>query len=134
MSSFDAANFKILIVDDDPLIRSFLEAFCEVNSYEAEFANNGFDALRLLEKNGEYGLVIVDFLMPQMHGIEFIKKARGKWRNLPIIAMSAWADVGNSFIEAGACLFLEKPFDPYVLEKEIEAIRNAGIDSLPGRI
>jgi hypothetical protein len=41
--------------------------------------------------------------------------------------MSAWDDVRNSLIEAGARLFFEKPFDPYVLEKEIEAIRNSGI-------
>ena len=55
-----------------------------------------------------------------------------RWRNLPVIAMSAWDDVGKSLIEAGACLFLEKPFDPYVLEKEIEVIRNAAMEDNPG--
>jgi len=129
MSSFHSRDFKILIVDDDPLIRSFLMAFCEVNNYEADFAINGTDALGLIEKNGSYLLAIVDFLMPKMHGVEFIRQVRERWRDLPIIAMSAWEDVGKSFIEAGACLFLEKPFDPYVLEKEIEAIRNAGMKS-----
>jgi hypothetical protein len=46
--------------------------------------------------------------------------------------MSAWEDAGKSLTEAGASLFLEKPFDPYVLEKEIEAIRNTGLKNLPG--
>lgn len=129
MSSFRTKDFKILIVDDDPLIRSFLKAFCEVNNYAADFAVDGTDALGLIEKNGSYFLAIVDFLMLKMHGVEFIRQVRERWRDLPIIAMSAWQDIGKSFIEAGAYLFLEKPFDPYILEKEIEAIRNADIRS-----
>jgi DNA-binding response OmpR family regulator len=133
MNSIHSGDFKILIVDDDPLIRAFLQAFCEVNNYQAEFAGNGNDALRLLGENSSYLLVIADFLMPKMHGIEFIKRVKERWSDLPVIAMSAWDDVGKSLIEAGACLFLEKPFDPYVLEREIEVIRNAAFDSTPGR-
>ena len=132
MSSVEAGEFKILIVDDDPLIRDFLGAFCEVNGYRAKIASNGHDALSLLQEDGNYSLVIVDFLMPNMHGIEFMRQVREKWKTISIIAMSAWEDIGQSFIKAGACLFLEKPFDPYVLEKEIEAIRNEGIPSCPG--
>ena len=129
MSSFHSSGFTILIVDDDPLIRTFLQAFCEVNNYDAEFAGSGTEALSLLDKNRSYLLVIVDFLMPEMHGVEFIRQAKKKWRDIPIIAMSAWDDVGQSLIEAGACLFFEKPFDPYVLEKEIEIIRSAYMDN-----
>ncbi len=133
MNTFHSSDFKILIVDDDPLIRAFLKAFCEVNNYRAEFAVTGTDALKLLSENSSYLLVIVDFLMPRMHGIEFIKQVKERWRDLPVIAMSAWDDVGKSLIEAGACLFLEKPFDPYVLEREIEVIRSAALESNPGR-
>jgi len=133
MNAFHSSDFKILIVDDDPLIRTFLKAFCEVNNYQAEFADTGNDALRLLDESSSYLLVIVDFLMPRMHGIEFIKQVKKRWRDLPVIAMSAWDDVGKSLIEAGACLFLEKPFDPYVLEREIEIIRSAALNINPGR-
>ena len=132
MNAFHSSDFKILIVDDDPLIRDFLKAFCEVNNYRAEFAVTGADALRLLSENSLYLLVIVDFLMPRMHGIEFIRRVKERWRDLPVIAMSAWDDVGESLLEAGACLFLEKPFDPYVLEREIEVIRSAALQSNPG--
>ena len=131
MNSFHSSDFKILIVDDDPLIRAFLKAFCEVNNYRAEFAVTGADALRLLSENSSYLLVIVDFLMPRMHGIEFIRRVKERWRDLPVIAMSAWDDVGKSLLEAGACLFLEKPFDPYVLEREIEVIMSAALESNP---
>lgn len=132
MSSFHFSDFKVLIVDDDPLIRAFLKEFCEVNNYHAEFAANGADALKLLDENSSYLLVIVDFLMPRMHGIEFIKTVKDRWADLPVIAMSAWVDAGKSLMEAGACLFLEKPFDPYVLEREIEVIRSAAMGGNPG--
>jgi DNA-binding response OmpR family regulator len=122
-----ADDFKILIVDDDPLMRDFLRAFCEVNNYQAEFAADGREALGLLEEEGDYSLAIVDFLMPEMHGIDLIRQIRRKWKHISIIAMSAWDDIKKSFIDAGASLFLEKPFDPYVLEKQIEAIRNEGV-------
>src|SRR5512142_97412 len=115
MNAFHSSDFKILIVDDDPLIRAFLKAFCEVNNYRAEFAVTGADALMLLSENSLYLRVIVDFLLLRMHGIDFIRRVKERWRDLPVIAMSAWDDVGESLLEAGACLFLEKPFDPYVL-------------------
>ncbi len=43
-------GLRILVVDDDPSIRDFMRGFCEVNGYIADFAGNGFDALKLLEE------------------------------------------------------------------------------------
>jgi CheY-like chemotaxis protein len=60
--------------------------------------------------------------MPGMHGVEFIRQVKKKCPTLPIIAMSAYDHVKKPFAEFGANLFLQKPFDPYVLEKEIELI------------
>ncbi|TAN38548.1 MAG: response regulator [Nitrospirae bacterium] len=115
-------NFKILVVEDDSELRECLVDFCVVNGYQADYAGNGAEALKLMDQHGSYGLVIVDFLMPKMHGLEFVKQAKAHWANLPIIAMSAWDTVESSFLDAGACFFLQKPFDPYILEKEIESI------------
>ncbi len=129
-SSFNN-NFKVLIVNDDPYVRSFLTAFCEVNNYDASFASNGNDALNLIEQKGPYLLIIADFLIPNMRGIEFITQLRGRWKNIPVIALSSPGEVDKSLIEAGGCMFLEKPIDPYVLEKEVEAIRSAGIRAMP---
>ncbi len=125
-------DFKILIVEDDPGMRKFLGDFCIVNGYRAEFACNGSDALTRMKQNGSYDLIIADFLMPEMNGEEFIRRAKEKWINLPIIAMSAWEDVENSLIKAGAYMFLRKPFDPYVLEREIELLskKKAALSSL----
>jgi DNA-binding response OmpR family regulator len=111
--------FKILVVEDEPDIIQFMEEFCKLNGYEADFEPNGASALRCIEKEMPYGLAVVDFLMPGMHGVDFILHARKKWPDLPIIAVSAFDDAENPFLEAGAYLFLKKPFDPYVLEREI---------------
>ena len=113
---------RILIVDDDPSIRDVMKDFCEVNGYNAAFAGNGFDAIALIREEGPFGLVIADFLMPGMHGVEFIREIRNHWRALPVIAMSAWSDVKPSLMEAGACRFFAKPFDTQELESAIEEI------------
>ncbi len=114
--------FRILVVEDEPDMTQFMEEFCKINGYEADFAPNGASALRFMEKEISYGLAVVDFLMPQMHGVDFILNARKRWPDLPVIAVSAFDDAEDPFLEAGAYLFLKKPFDPYVLEREIALI------------
>lgn len=111
--------FRILVVEDEPDLTQFMEDFCKINGYEADFAPNGAVGLKCLETGTSYGLAVVDFLMPQMHGVDFILHAKKKWPELPIIAVSAFDDVEIPFRESGAYLFLKKPFDPYVLETEV---------------
>jgi DNA-binding response OmpR family regulator len=115
-------NFKILVVEDDLDFRNFLVDFCDINGYQADVAANGADALKLVMKNGVYDLAIVDFLMPEMHGTNFVEQVRNKGKHFPIIAMSAWGDVEEIFKEAGATVFMKKPFDPCLLEEEIKRI------------
>jgi DNA-binding response OmpR family regulator len=111
---------KILIVDDEVEGRHLLSEVCRSIGYEVECAVNGADALAFLER-AVYNLVIVDYMMPKMNGVEFVKKARERWTSLPIIAMSA-VDAEDLFIKAGAELFLQKPFNYKILEKEIETM------------
>ncbi len=117
-----AATIKLLIVEDHPDMQRFMDDFCEVNGYEADFVGDGAEALNLIDKEMHYSAIIVDFLMPIMHGVEFVRRAREKWGEVPIIAMSGFEDVEQPFLEAGARIFLPKPFDPYQLEREIELI------------
>ena len=116
---------RVLVVDDDAEIRAFLKEFCSVNGYDAAFARNGFDAITLIREEGPFGVIIADFLMPGMHGVEFIREVRKHWGDLPVIAMSAWADVEQSLLEAGASRFFAKPFDPQELETAIAQILQA---------
>ncbi len=111
---------KILIVDDEADFREMLAEVCKMNGYCVNCANSGMDALHRLKEEA-YSLIIVDYQMPEMDGIEFIRQVRKRWGLLPVIAVSA-IDVGKLFIDAGANLFLEKPFNYKVLEKEIAMI------------
>jgi DNA-binding response OmpR family regulator len=111
---------KILIVDDEADLRDLLREVCVMNGYRVDCANNGADALQCIE-GGSYKLVIVDYEMPEMDGLEFVRRVKERWKFLPIIAMSA-LDVGNLFVEVGATLFLQKPFSYAVLEQKIAMI------------
>jgi DNA-binding response OmpR family regulator len=111
---------KILIVDDEADLRGLLRDVCVMNGYQVDCANNGVGALQCIER-GPYNLVIVDYEMPEMDGLEFVRRVKERWGSLPIIAMSA-LDVGNLFVEAGANLFLQKPFSYAVLEQKIAMI------------
>jgi DNA-binding response OmpR family regulator len=113
------SHLKILVVEDHPDMRKFMEEFCSLHGYEADFACNGREALKLVEEELPYGLAIVDFLLPEMHGAEFVRKAKQKWADLPVIAISAFDDAERTFLDAGADIFLKKPFDPYYLEEVV---------------
>jgi DNA-binding NtrC family response regulator len=118
-------KFRILIIDDEVDLRAFLLEFCELNGYEAECAANGRAALERLEK-ARFNLAIVDYLMPEIHGVEFVKRAKERCPDLAVIAMSAWYDMEPAFLEAGAFKFMKKPFDPYQLEEELAVLARIG--------
>lgn len=115
------AKRKVLIVDDEIDLRTFLLEFCALNGYEAECAGNGLAALEHIG-NPSFKLVIVDYLMPGINGVEFVRRAKERRPDLPIIAMSAWYDTEPAFLEAGAYKFMKKPFDPYQLEVDLKII------------
>jgi DNA-binding response OmpR family regulator len=126
----ESRNVKLLVVEDHPHMQTFMAAFCELNGYAVDIAGDGTQGLNLIMDDMPYNAIIVDFLMPGMHGVEFVKQARERWADVPIIAMSGFDDVGQSFLEAGARTFLPKPFDPYQLEREIEQIVGDGAADL----
>jgi CheY-like chemotaxis protein len=115
-------DFRILVVEDDSGMRLFLRQFCELNGYEADFVSNGALALEQIENGMSYSLAVVDFRMPEMHGVDFVLRVRRILPDLPIIAMRAYDDAERPFLAAGAYLFLKKPIDPYELEKEVALI------------
>jgi len=110
---------KILIVDDKPALRRCFKELCEANGYRADCASNGEEALRCIE-TGAYDLLIVDYRMPVMNGLEFVQKIRANESDIPIIAMSS-CDLEHLFITAGADFFLRKPFGPDILEEKIKS-------------
>jgi adenylate cyclase len=115
---------RILVVDDDELNRDMLVRRLEKNGYQLEEAANGKLALTKL-KDGNYDLVLLDILMPDLDGfqtLEFIK-ADPRLRHIPVIMLTALDDVDSTVrcIEAGAEDFVPKPFNPAILRARLTA-------------
>ena len=107
-------KIRVLVIEDDAALLSVVcRLLTECGDYEPRAAADGLEGLELL-KDGGYGLVITDVLMPGQDGIETIGRIRELNRTIPIIAMSGY-DIGefSPLKDAslmGADFTLEKPF------------------------
>jgi two-component system, NtrC family, response regulator AtoC len=112
---------KILVVDDEELMRRFLAEALTRKNYSVDLAKNGREALAFLKKN-TYELLITDMKMPDLSGIEILRKAKESAPNMLVIVMTAYGTIENA-VEAmrlGAFNYLLKPFTPDALETLIE--------------
>jgi signal transduction histidine kinase/CheY-like chemotaxis protein len=106
---------KVLIVDDDMRNTFALMTVLEDKNMEVVVAENGKEALELLDENPDILMILMDIMMPEMDGYETMQHIRKqeRFRHLPIIALTAKAMKGDKAkcIEAGANDYLSKPVD-----------------------
>ncbi len=104
---------KVLLVDDDVRNSFALMTYLDGKEIEVIVANNGKEALIMLEEHADINIVLMDIMMPEMDGYEAMQHIRKqpKYRKLPIIALTAKAMKGDKAkcIEAGASDYLAKP-------------------------
>ncbi|GIP38227.1 hypothetical protein J31TS4_15070 [Paenibacillus sp. J31TS4] len=107
---------KILLVDDDIRNIFALSGLLEGYRMAVSFAQNGREALQVLEQQPDIDLVLMDIMMPEMNGYEAMKKIRKQpaYDQLPIIALTAKAMEEDRFkcLEAGASDYISKPINP----------------------
>jgi two-component system response regulator MprA len=103
---------KILVVDDERAVRDSLRRALELEGYEVELAADGAAALYRLEANGQPDAVVLDVLMPGVDGLEVCRRLRGKGSGVPVLMLTARAEVENRVagLDAGADDYLPKPF------------------------
>ena len=114
---------KIIVADDEQLIRRLVSDFLKKDGYTVLEAENGEEALRIFENNKDTDLLVLDIMMPQKDGWEVCREIR-KTSNVPILLLSARSqefDQINGF-EAGADDYVTKPFSPVLLVKRVEAL------------
>ncbi len=108
-------NKKVLIVDDDMRNIFALSSVLEEHEMVVLSADNGRDAIRVLQMEPDVDIVLIDIMMPEMDGMETMREIRKiqRLKNLPIIAVTAKAMKGDreKCIEAGAWDYLSKPVD-----------------------
>ena len=123
--------FRILVVDDDKNTRMLLKAVLEAENYTVYTAENGEDALTVMDKN-HIDLVVLDVMMPKMDGYEFTRTLRESNDNLPILMVSAKqlpADKKQGFL-VGTDDYMTKPIDEEEMLLRIRALlRRAKIAS-----
>jgi len=109
------AGKKVLIVDDDMRNIFALSSVLEEHAMAIISADNGRDAIRILQEDPDIDIVLVDIMMPKMDGIKTMRDIRKipRLKNMPIVAVTAKAMKGDrdKCIEAGAWDYLSKPVD-----------------------
>lgn len=113
---------KILIVDDEPLIRLGLALQAEGWGYEVLEANGADEAISLLEKYDDVRVVVTDVDMPgSMDGLKLAHHVRGRWPPIGLIVVSGKLAIEKTKPPQGA-RFIPKPFRNEVVEKAIREI------------
>ncbi len=119
-----AQGLPVLVVEDDPNLREAVCDTLELAGQPAIPAEGGEEALRLLGEHA-VSLVVSDVRMMPMDGISLLKEIRHRYIYLPVVLMTAYADVDRAVeaMRSGACDFLLKPFEPKALLEHVERYR-----------
>ncbi len=113
---------RILVVDDDEAIRDALKLILE-DDYDVVCVDSGFKAIEEV-KNQVFDLVFLDVVMPEMDGIETLRRIKAYDRNLDIIMVSAInrAQEATDSIRHGAYDYITKPFDHKIILNRLEKV------------
>jgi len=109
-------QFRILVVDDELIVRDSLKDWLTEDGFQVDAAESGPDALEKLTKQS-YHLMLLDIKMPDMDGVEVLKRAKEMRPDLAVVMMTAYATVETAVeaMKIGALEYLMKPFDPETL-------------------
>ena len=113
---------KILIVDDEEMIREVLREYAEFEGYEVFEAEDGMEAVRLCRDN-DYDLILMDIMMPHLDGFSAVKEIK-KSKDIPVIMLSARGEEYDKLFafEIGVDDYVTKPFSPKEVMARIHAV------------
>ncbi|CAN2255430.1 response regulator transcription factor [Bacillus vallismortis] len=115
-------EIRVLIADDEKVIRDLLKKYIERELYLVDVAKDGEEALALFEQN-TYNLIILDLMMPKIDGIEVCRKLREK-TNVPILMLTAKDHEADKIVglSIGADDYITKPFSVNEVVARIKAL------------
>ena len=128
---------RIIVIDDDPELRSLLEQALLAAGYDVFAADEGRLGLAF-SRTAPVDLLITDLVMPGLEGMETIRRFRREFPHIPIIAISGNPKLGNvleTAIRLGAVKSLAKPFEPAELLSLVASVfsqkRDGGKEGMP---
>ncbi len=119
---------RILIVDDEKSMRLLVAMVLGTQDYEITMANNGVEAIKQIDKEF-YDLIITDYMMPQMDGLELTCRIKARYPFMPILVVTGNAPV-QDLLKNGATACIMKPFDIFELRCLVKTILNRGIQGI----
>ena len=117
---------RILVVDDEDIVRTSCSRTLSPEGYEVSLAKNGFEGLKMASEE-RFDLVLTDLKMPDMDGIEVLRIIKEKWPETAVIIVTGYQTVDTAVkaIKLGAYDYIEKPFAPDSLISAVaEAMAN----------
>jgi len=119
----DKKKFRILVVDDELIMRESLKEWLLFEGYGVETAASGDEALEMVE-NSHFSMVFLDIKMPGMDGTEVLSRVKEKFNDLVVVMMTAYATVETAVetMRTGAHEYVIKPFDPQELLSIVKKI------------
>jgi CheY-like chemotaxis protein len=124
MSAIGKAAGRVLVVEDEALVRLSAREEIEAAGFKVYEANNADEAIRLLEANSDIELVFTDVDMPgSMDGVKLAHYVRTRWPPVKIIVTSGYQHLTAEQLPKGS-LFLSKPYDPGLVRRQIETLLN----------
>jgi DNA-binding NtrC family response regulator len=107
---------RILVIDDEDIVRTSCSRALAPEGYEVKLAKNGLEALKMISEE-KCDIVLTDLKMPDMDGIEVLKKIKEGWPEIEVIIITGYQTVDTAVksIKLGAFDYIEKPFTPDAL-------------------
>ena len=118
--------YRILVVDDEEMIRSLIRKYAEFEGNQVTEAENGMEAVELCRRHpGAYDIIIMDVMMPELDGFSAVAEIR-KTCNTPVLMLSARGEEYDRIhgFELGVDDYVVKPFSPKELMMRVTAIMN----------
>lgn len=119
---------QVLVVDDSQIMRKIITgALKKLGVNDVVEASNGQEAIETIEKVSDIGLVLMDWNMPTMTGIEAVKKLRADKISIPVVMVTTEAEKEKVIeaIKCGASDYLIKPFNPKDIQGKLEKFLTA---------
>jgi DNA-binding response OmpR family regulator len=120
---------RVLVVEDEPRVASFIKRGLEAERYEVEVATDGQLAMQMVDE-AHYDLIVLDVLLPKANGIDVCRHVRGSGVSCPILMLTARDEVTDKVagLGAGADDYVTKPFAFEELLARLKALLRRGRD------